>query len=109
MLSSFYYFYYSELKKSNDSTLSSLADKSLKEVTYHLRHSTEWMVRLGDGTKESHQRMEQAIDALWNFTGDMFDMDEVDATLIKQGIAVNTDLIRQPWEKKVRKFFNQLH
>ena len=105
LLSSFYYFYYSELKKSNDSTLSSLADKSLKEVTYHLRHSTEWMVRLGDGTKESHQRMEQAIEALWNFTGDMFDMDDVDTTLIKQGIAVNTDSIRQPWEKKVREVF----
>lgn len=105
LISTYSYYFYSALKTSNDSTLSSLAEKSLKEVTYHLRHSSEWLIRLGDGTAESHQRVENAIDELWRFTGDMFDMDEVDELLIKEGIAINLASLKEPWEKKVKEVF----
>ncbi|HRH67100.1 MAG TPA: phenylacetate-CoA oxygenase subunit PaaC [Bacteroidia bacterium] len=105
LVSAFFVQFYSQLKNSKDSTLASLADKSLKEVTYHLRHSSEWVLRLGDGTEESHQRLVQALDELWNFTGDLFDMDELDAALIQAGIAVDLNSLRHPWMKTVKEVF----
>ena len=67
--SSYQYFFYTELIHSLDKQLSAIAEKSLKEVTYHLRWSSEWVIRLGDGTDESHQRMMNALDELWSYTG----------------------------------------
>lgn len=95
------YFLYEELKKSKDETIAALATKSHKEITYHLRHTTEWMCRLGDGTEESHQRLQSALNELWMFTSDLFDMDEVDAVLIKEGIAPDLNKIKEAWEKRV--------
>lgn len=95
------YFLYEELKKSKDETIAALATKSHKEITYHLRHTTEWMYRLGDGTEESHQRLQSALNELWMFTSDLFDMDEVDAVLIKEGIAPDLNKIKEAWEKRV--------
>src|SRR6185503_10081241 len=76
LVSTYQYFFYDQLRKSGDKTLSALAEKNLKEVTYHVRHSAEWIIRLGDGTSESRQRMLSAIDELWMYTGDIFDMDD---------------------------------
>ncbi len=92
---------YDALKASKDATIAAFADKSLKEVTYHLRHSEEWMYRLGDGTEESRKRMQAAVEDLWMFTGDMFEMDEVDALLISEGVAVDLKDIQNKWNKKV--------
>jgi len=99
-----YMFYlYEELKSSKDETLRALAVKAHKEITYHLRHTTEWMYRLGDGTAESHERLQQAIDSLWMFTSDLFDMDEVDQFLIKEDIAPDLSIVKGKWEEHVKK------
>ena len=98
----FHYHLYEELKTSKDEHLAAIAEKSLKEITYHLRHSTEWMKRLGDGTEESHQRMQSAVDNLWMYTGDLFDTNEADEILIKEGIAPDLDTIKPKWDKMVK-------
>lgn len=105
LYSAFCYYFYSALKKSSDARLAALADKSLKEVTYHLRHSSEWLIRLGDGTAESHRRVADGVADLWCFTGDMFVMDDVDSALIKDGIAVDLNALKMPWENKVKEVF----
>lgn len=66
---------------SNDETLAAIAGKAVKEAAYHLRHSSAWVTRLGDGTEESHRRMQQGVDALWRFTGELFYVDEVESGL----------------------------
>ncbi len=95
------YYYYQSLQKSKDETLSALSEKSLKEVTYHLRHTSQWMLRLGDGTPESHERVQRAINELWMFTGDLFDMDEVDALLLKEGVSIDLKEVKGKWENHV--------
>ncbi|MES2590468.1 MAG: 1,2-phenylacetyl-CoA epoxidase subunit PaaC [Bacteroidota bacterium] len=95
------FFLYEELKNSKDETIAAIAAKSHKEITYHLRHTTEWMLRLGDGTPESHQRVQTALNELWMFTSDLFDMNEVDALLITEGVAVDLDKVKEQWEKRV--------
>src|SRR3982074_2021646 len=77
------------MMKSSDATLAAIAAKSEKEMAYHLRHSSEWMVRLGDGTEESHARAQGAIDDLWAFTGEMFEVDDSERGVIDAGIAVD--------------------
>src|ERR1044071_7704160 len=107
LFSAYTFFLYTELKGSKDKTISAFAEKSLKEVKYHLRHSSDWVIRLGDGTEDSHQRMVNAIDELWMFTGDMFEMDEVDEELIKAGIAADLKKIFSLWENKVKEVFTE--
>lgn len=102
LFDTYMFFLYEELKSSKDETLASIAAKTHKEVTYHLRHTTEWMFRLGDGTAESHERLQNGLNDLWMFTADMFDMDEVDALLIKEGIAVDLNKVKSDWEKRVK-------
>ncbi|HKR05467.1 MAG TPA: 1,2-phenylacetyl-CoA epoxidase subunit PaaC [Bacteroidia bacterium] len=99
---SVYNFYlYEALKKSNDKTIAAFAEKSLKEVAYHVRHSSDWMLRLGDGTEESHSRTQNAVDDLWIFIDDLFQMNEVDELLIKEGIAADLNMIREKWKTHV--------
>lgn len=90
------------LVKSKHETLAGIAAKALKEAKYHSRHSGEWVVRLGDGTQESHRRMQAALDELWSFTSELFVADGVDATLVEQGIGVDLPSLRTPWEITVR-------
>jgi len=84
-----------------DPTLAAIAAKSEKESAYHLRHSSEWIVRLGDGTAESHARAQAAIDDLWAFTGEMFAADDSERGLIEAGIAVDAAGLRSRWLKTV--------
>jgi ring-1,2-phenylacetyl-CoA epoxidase subunit PaaC len=107
LYSAYQYFLYEALKQSKDKTIAALAEKSLKEVAYHLRHSSEWVKRLGDGTEESRQRIMTALNELWIYTGDMFDMDEVDTALIKEGIAADLNLVKVMWENKVKEVFEE--
>jgi len=93
--------FFEKLSASKDTTFAALAEKSRKESLYHLRHSADWIVRLGDGTEESHQRSQRALDELWMFTGDMFDMDETDRELIKTGIAPDLTAIKSSWDKTI--------
>ena len=95
------YYQYTELVNSQDETISAIAVKSLKEIEYHVRHSRDWTLRLGDGTDESNKRMQAALNNLWRFVGDLFDMDTVDENLIKQGIACDNNKIKTLWEKTI--------
>lgn len=100
-VSVFDYLFYSELEKSNDEMLSAIAMKSSKEAKYHMLHSIDWVIRLGDGTKESHARMQKAIDSLWMYTGELFEMDTVDTYLLDRNIAVDLVPVKANWQYKI--------
>lgn len=103
----FDYYFYQQLTQTKDETLAALAAKGIKEVTYHLRHSSQWVERLGDGTTESHGRLQQAVDGLWRYTGDLFEMTEQDTYLVKEGIAVNLADIKSKWEQHIATVFKK--
>lgn len=86
------------LSASRDPTLAGIAEKGAKELAYHVRHAAEWIIRLGDGTEASHRRTQDALDELWPYTGEMFEMDEVEHSLIAQQIAVDPSRLRPQWE-----------
>ena len=98
---------YERLTQSRDGQLAAIAAKAIKEARYHLRFSRGWLVRLGDGTETSAQKMQQAIDSLWRFTAELFDADEVELELIESGVAVDPRLLRQPWESEVYAGLNE--
>ena len=89
--------YWRAMMKSGDATLAAIAAKSEKESAYHLRHSSEWMVRLGDGTEESHRRVQTAVDDLWAYTGEMFEVDESERALIERGSVIDPVTLRPQW------------
>jgi ring-1,2-phenylacetyl-CoA epoxidase subunit PaaC len=89
------------LSRCGHETLAGIAAKALKEDTYHLRHSSEWMSKLGDGTEESHARAQRALDELWRYTDELFDRDAVDEAVAKQGIEVDHEAIRARWRSIV--------
>lgn len=92
-----------ELQNSADETLAAYATKSLKEAAYHVRHSSEWMIRLGDGTAESKKRTQAALDELWMYSGELFEMDETEKTLQKANIAPDSKAIYEKWTANVSK------
>jgi ring-1,2-phenylacetyl-CoA epoxidase subunit PaaC len=106
-LSTYEYFLYSELVKSKDETLAAIAAKSIKEIKYHFQHACDWTIRLGDGTDESKLRMQKAINELWMFTGELFEMDEVENLLLKEGIAVDLIPIKSQWQNKIQIILNE--
>src|SRR3954449_9742510 len=91
--------YWRAMMNSRDATLAAIAAKSEKESAYHLRHASEWIIRLGDGTDESRARAQAAIDHVWAFTGEMFVVDDSERGLIDSGIAVDPAPIRVRWMK----------
>jgi ring-1,2-phenylacetyl-CoA epoxidase subunit PaaC len=93
------YYLFQELKNSDDERLSAVAEKSLKEVTYHVKWSSEWVIRLGDGTEESKQRLQKALDELWSYTGEMFIPAEYET--------VDLNLIKDAWFTKVQTIFEE--
>jgi len=93
--------FWSTMTSSTDEVLAALAQKAVKETGYHLRHSRSWVVRLGDGTGESHRRAQRAVDALWRFTGELFEADDVERELVAAGVAADPDSIRQAWQATV--------
>lgn len=92
---------FEKLQFSSDKHLAAIAEKSLKETRYHLKHSSEWVIRLGDGTDESHERIQEALDTLWRYTPELFYQDEVDAELVKNGIIPNNSDVEIEWRKTV--------
>jgi len=99
--------YWRAMMQSSDPTLAAIAAKSEKESAYHVRHSSEWMVRLGDGTEESHRRAQTAIDDLWAYTGEMFRTDDSERGLIDAGIAVDPAKLHAEWLKTVSNVVNE--
>lgn len=92
---------YTGLLSSKDERLAAIAAKAVKEVTYHFRYSSGWVVRLGDGTEESHRRMQAAIDSLWQYTGEMFASDPVDEAMVAAGIGVDRAVLKPQWDNRV--------
>jgi ring-1,2-phenylacetyl-CoA epoxidase subunit PaaC len=89
------------LSTSADPTIAGIAQRASKEATYHLRHSSGWVVRLGDGTPESTRRMQEAVDRLWKFTAEMFEADDVDAAVTAAGIGADPSTISATWYETV--------
>jgi ring-1,2-phenylacetyl-CoA epoxidase subunit PaaC len=86
---------------SRDQALAAIAAKAEKETAYHLRHSAEWLIRLGDGTEESHSRAQAALDELWPYTGELFEVDAAERALNEAGIAPDRAGLRQTWDATI--------
>lgn len=99
--------FYAELTKSKNETLASIAKKVIKESKYHLNHSYDWVKRLGVGTEVSHEKMQNAVNTLWMYTDELFEMDEVEQTLIKEGIGVNSANLKPLWLAEVTEVFKE--
>ncbi|HZS55823.1 MAG TPA: 1,2-phenylacetyl-CoA epoxidase subunit PaaC [Bryobacteraceae bacterium] len=95
------------LGRSSDSRVAAIAEKAAKEVTYHLERSTDWVIRLGDGTPESHRRMQAAVDEMWIYTGELFEMDAVDVEMVQSGIGVDLATLQSRWTEHVEKTFGE--
>lgn len=107
LFSAWQYFYFEALRHSHDRELAAIAAKSVKEVTYHLRWSSEWVIRLGDGTEESHERMTRALEQLWPFTGELFMPAPFEETMTTGGIAVDAGSIRGRWAERVEEVLSE--
>ena len=93
--------YWRVMQHSTDETLAAIAAKSVKETAYHLRHSRSWLVRLGDGTDESHRRAQTAVDQLWRFTGELFEHDDVESVLVGASVTFDPDELHETWRHSV--------
>ncbi|MEQ8375963.1 MAG: 1,2-phenylacetyl-CoA epoxidase subunit PaaC [Roseibium aggregatum] len=89
------------LKSSKDERIAAIAAKAGKEVAYHLDRSADLVIRLGDGTEESHRRMQQALDALWSYTGEMFASDAIDTAMAEAGLAPDAASLKAEWKETV--------
>lgn len=103
----FNYYLHIELCDSKDKQVAAIANKSIKEITYHLKYSSEWMIRLGDGTEESHEKMQQAVDDLYMFAGEMTAADELDKKMAEDGIGADLDKIRPAYFAKVKEIMDR--
>lgn len=90
------------LSSSKDPDLAGIAAKALKESRYHVRHSADWMLRLGDGTDESHTRAQHALDSLWPYTEELFDTDDLERSLVAKGLAADSSSFAKAWQSEVR-------
>jgi ring-1,2-phenylacetyl-CoA epoxidase subunit PaaC len=95
------------LSRSAHPELAGIMAKAHKEARYHLRHSAEWLVKLGDGTEESHARVQRALDEAWRFTGELFLQDEAERGLVADGLAVDVSALAAPWRERVEAVVRQ--
>ena len=93
--------YWREAMSSSDATIVAIAAKAEKETAYHLRHASEWLIRLGDGTEESHRRAQAALEELWPFTGEFFEVDAPDQSLIDAGIIPDPAELQDGWSSRI--------
>ena len=104
--SQYQYLLFEQLQRSNDQQLAAIAEKSLKEITYHVRWSGEWVIRLGDGTEESHKRMLKAIDELWRYAGEMFEATSYELRAASEGFGGDVSKVKALWMEKVKEIFS---
>jgi ring-1,2-phenylacetyl-CoA epoxidase subunit PaaC len=102
-----HYFLLRELERSTDPRVAAIAAKSVKEVAYHVRRSSDLVIRLGDGTVESKQKMQAALDAAWPYTGELFIDDGVDDDMVARGIGCSLADLRPAWMTHVRATFDE--
>lgn len=98
---------YTQLLNSTDAQVAAIAEKSLKEVKYHLKHSSEWVIRLGDGTEESHNRIQESVDDLMRFAEELFFQNEVNDVLQKEGVIGNIEDLKQQFYQNVNRVLNE--
>jgi ring-1,2-phenylacetyl-CoA epoxidase subunit PaaC len=98
---------FERLQQATDETLAAIAEKSLKETKYHLKHSSEWIIRMGDGTDESHTRVQNALNTLWRYSSELFYSDETDRLLLEQGVLPDMSSIQLDWNKYVNQVFEE--
>lgn len=98
---------YTQLLNSKDTQVAAIAEKSLKEVKYHLKHSSEWVIRLGDGTEESHNSVQESVDDLMRFADELFFQNEVNVLLQKEGIVGNVEDFKQQCYQNVNKVLSE--
>ena len=103
----YHYMFLTELQNSKVETLAAIAQKSIKEVSYHVRFSSDWIKRLGDGTEESHTRIQNAINDLWTYTDELFHQTEADKRTIKEGIGVDTSKLKEKYYKHISEVLNE--
>jgi len=99
--------YLQAMQQSRDTRLAEIAAKAVKEMAYHLRHASEWVIRLGDGTEESHSRAQTALDDLWMYTGEMFQVSDDEAALVEQGIAADRRAIKPAWDNTLNRVLRE--
>lgn len=97
--------YFAAMAQSREPALAEIAAKATKEMAYHVRHSAEWVIRLGDGTDESRARMLEAVDELWAYTGELFEMDALEVDLAVAGIVPDRAALRPRWEATIKQVF----
>ncbi|MVW78959.1 1,2-phenylacetyl-CoA epoxidase subunit PaaC [Bordetella sp. 02P26C-1] len=102
-----HYFFLQELTRSNEERIAAIAAKSVKEVTYHVRRSSDLVVRLGDGTDVSHNKMQEAIDSAWRHTGELFIDDEIDREMAQRGAGCSLAALQAPWYDHVREVLDE--
>jgi ring-1,2-phenylacetyl-CoA epoxidase subunit PaaC len=98
---------FESLQNSSDKHLAAIAEKSLKETKYHLKHSSEWVIRLGDGTEESHLKMQESLNTLWRYTDELFYEDEVDTYLKEQISVPDLSQLKNSWKEYVDNILKQ--
>lgn len=103
----FHFLLLEKMQKSEDGMLASIARKSIKEVTYHRDFSSNWIKRLGDGTEESHQRIQTAVNDLWEFTDELFHKTEADKKMIEKGIGVDVEDLKKAYHKNVEEIIKE--
>jgi ring-1,2-phenylacetyl-CoA epoxidase subunit PaaC len=107
LFSSYQYLLYEKLQYSKDEQLAAIATKALKEVAYHLRWSSEWVIRLGDGTEESHKRMSDSVNELWPYVDELFINADYETALIQEGIAVDVASLKDSFYNKLNEIFTE--
>jgi len=105
--SNYQYLLYEKLQYSKDEQLAAIAAKALKEVTYHLRWSSEWVIRLGDGTVESHEHIDTAVNELWPYTDELFINADYETELLHTNIATDVTALKKPWQEKTAAIFTE--
>lgn len=93
------------LQRTKLEALAGIAAKALKESTYHVRHCAQWVITLGAGTDESHERAQRAVDELWRYTGELFTSDEIDREVAAVGVGVDPGTLAEPWQEQVGEVF----
>lgn len=103
--STYQYYLYQQLQNSKDVQLAAIAEKALKEVTYHLRWSSEWVIRLGDGTEESNLHIHKSLADLWMYTGELFEYSDYETEIFKAGIGADLEQVKTQWQEKISEVF----
>jgi len=103
----FYILQLEALANCSEPRLAAIAARAVKEIRYHQRHDSQWLIRLGDGTEESHRRIQESLDDLWRFTGEMFEGDEIDDIVRDEFGGPDLGKIRETWQRSIAALLNE--